>query len=67
MHIEEVSAVSAMVPYAAPVGPYVGRGGGKGSLGGSGLIVKVVSDEGLVGWGEGIRRWFPGISHCVVP
>lgn len=53
MHIEEVSAVSAMVPYAAPVGPYVGRGGGKGSLGGSGLIVKVVSDEGLVGWGEG--------------
>ena len=53
MKIREITAVHATVPYAAPVGPYIGRGGGKGSLGGWGLIVKVVSDEGLVGWGEG--------------
>jgi len=53
MRIEEITATSVMVPYEAPVGPYIGRGGGKGSLGGSGLIVKIETDEGLVGWGEG--------------
>ena len=53
MRIEKITAIPVMVPYAAPLGPYIGRGGGKGSLGGTGLIVKVVSDEGLVGWGEG--------------
>ena len=57
MKIARITSTAVMVPYAAPVGPYIGRGGGKGSLGGSGLIVRVETDDGLVGWGEGLGRF----------
>ena len=53
MHIKRITATSVMVPYEPPLGPYIGRGGPPGSLGGHGLIVKIESDTGLVGWGEG--------------
>jgi len=56
MHIKRISATSVFIPYAAPVGPYRGRtamGEGKGTMGATGLIVKVETDSGLVGWGEG--------------
>lgn len=52
MKITKITATSVFVPYEAPVGPYKGRGAGEGTMGGSGLIVKVESD-GLAGWGEG--------------
>ena len=54
MLISRISATHVQVPYQAPVGPYIGRGGGPGSLGGHGLIVRVESADGLVGWGEGL-------------
>ncbi|MBI1930679.1 mandelate racemase/muconate lactonizing enzyme family protein [Candidatus Poribacteria bacterium] len=53
MKIKKITGTRVMIPYAPPVGPYVGRGGGRGTLGGSALIVKVETDSGLVGWGEG--------------
>ncbi len=53
MIIKNITATSVSIPYAAPVGPYVGRGAGGGTLGGTGLIVRIESDSGLVGWGEG--------------
>lgn len=58
MKIERVTATSVSIPYAAPVGPYIGRKGvdSAGTLGGSGLIVKVETDVGVVGWGEGINQ-----------
>ena len=66
MKIKEITAVQAFVPYAAPVGPYIGRGGSPGSLGATGLIVKVVSDDGLVGWGEGTGTLATDIEWVLV-
>lgn len=57
MIINRITATVVHIPYAAPVGPYVGRGGGPGSLGGHGLIVRVETDAGLVGWGEGLNTF----------
>jgi len=57
MDITRITSTPVTVPYAAPVGPYVGRGGGAGTLGAHGLIVKVETDVGLVGWGEGTGRF----------
>lgn len=59
MKIERVTATSVSIPYASPVGPYIGRRGvgDEGTLGGSGLIVKVETDVGIVGWGEGIGQF----------
>ena len=57
MKIKQITATPVMVPYEAPVGPYIGRGGGEGSLGAHGLIVKVETDIGLMGWGEGLGRF----------
>jgi L-alanine-DL-glutamate epimerase-like enolase superfamily enzyme len=56
MKIKNITAVQVMIPYEAPLGPYIGRGGPPGSLGGHGLIVKIESDTGLVGWGEGTEH-----------
>ena len=53
MNIKHIAGTTVMIPYAPPVGPYVGRGGSRGTLGGSALIVRVETDSGLVGWGEG--------------
>ena len=53
MHIEQITATPVMIPYNPPVGPYVGRRGGDGTLGASALVVKIETDSGLVGWGEG--------------
>ncbi len=66
MKIKEISAVQVFAPYAAPVGPYVGRGGSPGGLGATGLIFKAVSDEGLVGWGEGTGEPPAGIESLLV-
>ena len=57
MLIGRISAAHVHVPYEAPVGPYIGRGGGSGALGGYGLIVRVESEDGLVGWGEGLGKF----------
>ena len=59
MKIQAVKSWTVHIPYAAPVGPYVGRGGGGGTLGGTALIVRVDSDDGLTGWGEGTARLEP--------
>ena len=53
MKIERITGTNVAIPYASPVGPYVGRGGGSGTLGAAGLIVKVETDADVVGWGEG--------------
>lgn len=56
MRIQRITAVNVAIPYAAPVGPYIGRPESKrgaGTLGASGLIVKIETDGGIVGWGEG--------------
>jgi L-rhamnonate dehydratase len=57
MKIAKISATSVLVPYEAPVGPYRGRGKGEGTTHADGLIVKVETSEGLVGWGEGRRQF----------
>lgn len=56
MKIKQITATPVSIPYAAPVGPYIGRRavGSSGTLGGSGLIVKLETDGGIVGWGEGL-------------
>lgn len=53
MLINRITATTVHIPYAAPIGPYVGRGGGGGTLGGTALVVRVETEDGLVGWGEG--------------
>ncbi|MCZ6635725.1 MAG: mandelate racemase/muconate lactonizing enzyme family protein [bacterium] len=58
MRIQHITATSVFIPYAPPVGPYRGRTAkGEGTLGASGLIVKIETDSGLVGWGEGSRTF----------
>lgn len=59
MKIERITATRVSIPYASPVGPYIGRRsvGGAGTLGGSGLIVKVETDVGIIGWGEGTGQF----------
>ena len=59
MKIRALKSWTVHIPYAPPVGPYVGRGGGGGTLGGTALIVRVDSDDGLTGWGEGTARLEP--------
>jgi len=59
MYIKKITGTNAFVPYGAPVGPYRGRTAkDEGTLGGSGLIVKIETDTGLIGWGEGRRGRF---------
>ena len=57
MLITQITATPVFIPYAAPVGPYQGRGGKPATQGASALIVKVETDTGLVGWGEGTGRF----------
>ena len=57
MKIKRITGTSVAIPYASPVGPYVGRGGSSGTLGAAGLIVKVETDADVVGWGEGTGRF----------
>lgn len=56
MRIKQVTSTEVFIEYRAPVGPYVGRPRGgqyRATNGASGLIVKVETEDGLVGWGEG--------------
>ena len=55
MRIKQIATTNVRIPYAAPVGPYIGRRsvGGHGTLGAAGLIVKIETDTGVIGWGEG--------------
>ena len=53
MIISRITTTPVTIPYAAPIGPYVGRGGGSGTMGATGLILKIETESGLVGWGEG--------------
>ena len=55
MRIKQISTTNVRIPYAAPVGPYIGRRsvGGHGTLGAAGLIVEIETDTGIIGWGEG--------------
>ena len=59
MRIKQITATSVRIPYAAPVGPYIGRRsvGGHGTLGAAGLIVKIEADSGIIGWGEGTGQF----------
>lgn len=65
MKIRQIRTWSVHIPYAAPVGPYVGRGGGAGTLGGTALIVGVDTDDGLRGWGEGTAQLEPAAIEAV--
>lgn len=65
MVIERITATPVRCPYEAPVGPYRGRGKGEGTTHADGLIVKVETDTGLVGWGEG-RRMFESDPNDVL-
>ena len=51
MRIKQLTATSVRIPYAAPVGLYLGRRsvGGHGTLGTAGLIVKIEADSGIIG------------------
>lgn len=51
MTIHEIETVAVQVPYESPVGPYAGRG--RVTHGASAIIVRVETDDGSVGWGEG--------------
>ncbi|MBT4099054.1 MAG: hypothetical protein HOE86_15495, partial [Gemmatimonadetes bacterium] len=60
MKIKQMTAYPVFIPYEAPVGPYVGRPRSSrdatqnaGTLGATALIVRIDSDEGITGWGEG--------------
>ena len=53
MRITNITATPVSIPYEPPVGPYQGRGGKQPSLGARALIVKLETDAGLTGWGEG--------------
>ncbi len=53
MKIKTIAGTPVYIPYEAPIGPYIGRGGLPGTLGARGLIVRIESDTGLIGWGEG--------------
>ena len=59
MQIKQITATSVRIPYAAPAGPYIGRRsvGGHGTLGAAGLIVKIETDTGIIGWGAGTGRF----------
>jgi L-alanine-DL-glutamate epimerase-like enolase superfamily enzyme len=57
MQITRITGTPVFIPYASPVGPYQGRGGKPATKGASALIVKVETDAGLVGWGEGTGRF----------
>lgn len=50
MKITNIEIMKVFIPYNSPVGPYVGRTGPTNGAGS--LIVKVETDEGIVGWGE---------------
>jgi L-alanine-DL-glutamate epimerase-like enolase superfamily enzyme len=64
--IQQLRTWTVHIPYAAPVGPYVGRGGGSGTLGGTALIVRVDPDDGLTGWGEGTGQLEPSAVDAIV-
>ena len=66
MKIKRITATQVMIPYASPVGPYIGRRGGRGTLGAHGLIVKIETDSGLTGWGEGVGSLTPDINRVLV-
>ncbi|MBI2191059.1 MAG: mandelate racemase/muconate lactonizing enzyme family protein [Deltaproteobacteria bacterium] len=51
MNIQQISWTRVRIPYAPPLGPYTGRRGDATAA--SPLIVRVTTDAGLVGWGEG--------------
>jgi len=59
MRIKQITTTNVRIPYAAPVGPYIGRRsvGGHGTLGAGGLIVKIETDTGIIGWGEGTGKF----------
>ena len=60
MQIARITLTEVFIPYQPPVGPYVGRHRGgeyRATEGASGLIAKLETDDGLVGWGEGINSF----------
>ena len=65
MKIREVKSWTVHIPYEAPVGPYVGRGGGGGTVGATELIVRVDTGDGLTGWGEGTSSLEPALADLL--
>ncbi len=66
MKITEITTYPVFIPYEVPVGPYVGRPRtsrndeqNAGTLGATALIVRIDSDEGITGWGEGTGSLSP--------
>jgi L-alanine-DL-glutamate epimerase-like enolase superfamily enzyme len=59
MRIQRIELSQVSIPYDPPVGPYRGGGGRRGAVttGASSLLAKVVTDSGIVGWGEGKGRF----------
>jgi L-alanine-DL-glutamate epimerase-like enolase superfamily enzyme len=56
MLIARITLTEVFIPYRPPVGPYVGRHRGgeyRGTQGATGLIARLETSDGLVGWGEG--------------
>lgn len=76
IRITQITARSVFVPYEAPLGPYIGRrrvGRGPGTLGASALIVRIDSDAGITGWGEGtgelasdVAKRLTGVDACSI-
>jgi L-alanine-DL-glutamate epimerase-like enolase superfamily enzyme len=63
MKIKRVDSVTVYIPYEAPVGPYVGRTGR--TEGASGEVVRVETDDGRVGWGEGHGALPPDVTRLL--
>jgi L-Ala-D/L-Glu epimerase / N-acetyl-D-glutamate racemase len=58
MRIQRIEFHQVSIPYDPPVGPYLGsRNRVVGTTGASSLLAKLVTDSGVVGWGEGKGRF----------
>ena len=58
MRIRKITSIPVAIPYLPPVGPYQGGGKrnitGPGTTGARALVVKIETEEGATGWGDGI-------------
>src|SRR5437588_13094256 len=63
MKIRQIDWTRVFIPYEAPLGPYMGRTGP--TEGASALIVRVETEDGRVGWGEGHGARLPDVSRLL--
>ena len=53
VHIAKITATPIYVDYDPPLGPYQGGNSSTPTRGSSALIVRLETDAGIIGWGEG--------------